>query len=217
MEREFWIGFLQIIWIDVLLSGDNAVVIALVCRSLPSKQRVVGIALGAGAAIGLRIVFATFIAYLMAVPLLSIVGGLLLFWIAVKLVAPEQERRAPASPAAGLWAAIRIIVVADAVMSLDNVIAITAASDGSILLLAFGLFLSIPLVVFGSALILRLIEWSPLTVYAGGGLLGWIAGDTLVTDPAVVGWVARSRHLLITRRRRSARWRRSQLAGAGRV
>jgi YjbE family integral membrane protein len=191
MEREFWTGFLQIIWIDVLLSGDNAVVIALACRSLPRAQRRLGIALGASAAIVLRLIFATFIVHLMAVPLLKIAGGLLLLWIAIKLVAHHGDDDESVVPGATLFAATRSIVIADAVMSLDNVVAIAAASRGNIVLLALGLLISVPLILFGSALILRLIVRFPATIYAGAGLLGWISGETLVTDPVLVDWVER--------------------------
>jgi YjbE family integral membrane protein len=190
MDYDFWIGFLQIIWIDILLSGDNAVVIALACRSLPPKQRRLGIALGAAAAIALRIVFATFVVYLMSVPLLKIVGGLLLFWIALKLVLPDEGDGVRVSAGASLVAAVRSIVIADAVMSLDNVIGIAAASEGDVVLLVLGLLISVPLILCGSTLILHLVLRFPVAVYAGGGLLGWIAGGTIIDDPVISDWVA---------------------------
>jgi YjbE family integral membrane protein len=189
-STEFFVALLQIIWIDLVLSGDNAVVIALACRSLPEKQRRWGIILGAGTAIGLRVIFAIFIIYLLGVPYLKIVGGLLLLWIAVKLVLPEEEAEG-GGVAAGttLFAAIRTIAIADAVMSLDNVIAIAAASHGSVLLLTLGLLISIPCIVFGSTMILTAIDRFPVLIYAGAGLLGWIAGHMLLTDPAVLTWL----------------------------
>lgn len=190
VESQFWISLLQIIWIDILLSGDNAVVIALACRSLPERQRRLGIVLGAGAAIGLRILFAAFIVYLMEVPYLKIAGSVLLFWIAIKLLLPGDGGDGEnIQSGSSLFAAIRTIMIADAVMSLDNVIAIAAASHGSILLLALGLLISIPLIVFGSTLILRILVRFPIFITAGGALLGYIAGEILVTDPVLVHWV----------------------------
>src|SRR3546814_4948693 len=148
IDQQFFISLLQIIWIDILLSGDNAVVIALACRSLPPNQKKWGIICGAGAAIVLRIIFAIFIVFLLTVPYLKIVGGILLFWVAVKLVLPEEGGEGEGiSGGSSLWSAIRTIVIADAVMSLDNVIAIAAASHGRIELLILGLLISIPLIV----------------------------------------------------------------------
>lgn len=189
-SSEFWIALLQIIGIDIVLSGDNAVVIALACRSLPLEQQRWGIALGTLGAIGLRVVFATFIIYLLAVPYLKIVGGALLLWIAVKLLMPEDEGEGEGiTPRATLWAAVRTIIVADAVMSLDNVIGIAAAAKGDLLLLVLGLLISIPLIVFGSTLILRLIGRYPLIVTFGGALLGWVAGGVIVHDPVLATWL----------------------------
>jgi len=189
-DSQFWIALLQIIWIDILLSGDNALVIALACRSLPERQKRLGIVLGAGAAIGLRVIFAIFIVYLMAVPFLKIVGALLLFWIAIKLMTPESASGdAHVSGGTTLFSAVRTIVIADVVMSLDNVIAIAAASHGNVILLVLGLLISIPLILFGSTLILKAIERFPLLVTAGAALLGYIAGEVLVTDPALAPWV----------------------------
>jgi YjbE family integral membrane protein len=191
-QPAFWIGLIQIIGIDILLSGDNALVIALACRSLPQHQRRRGIILGAAAAIVLRIVFAAFIVHLLAVPYLKIVGGLLLFWIAVKLLVPEEGDGgdgAGVDPARNLFQAVKTIVIADAVMSLDNVVGIAAAAKGDMVLLAVGLVISIPLIVYGSTLILTLLDRFPVIVAAGGALLGYIAGDTVATDPAIVDWV----------------------------
>jgi YjbE family integral membrane protein len=194
-DTKFWIGLLQIIWIDLLLSGDNAVVIALACRGLPERQRFYGILFGAGAAIGLRILFALIITYLLAIPLLRLIGGLLLLWVAVKLVVGEgEEAHTEMEATESLWKAVRTIAIADAVMSLDNVLAIAAASHGNVWLFIFGLLLTIPLIIAGSGLVLRIIERFPVFVWAGAALLGWIAGDMIVSDPAVLrqlaGWSA---------------------------
>ncbi len=178
---------LQIIWIDILLSGDNAVVIALACRSLPPRQRRIGIVLGAGAAVVLRILFALIISYILEVPFLKLVGGALLLWIAVKLITGEEEAEANVSESDTLWQAVRTIVIADAVMSFDNVVAIAAASHGNPWLFVFGLALSVPLIVMGSTLIMTLISRFPAFVWAGAGLLGWVAGEVLVSDPWVIG------------------------------
>jgi YjbE family integral membrane protein len=188
MDSTFWIGLLQIIWIDLLLSGDNAVVIALACRGLPERQRKMGILLGAGAAVGLRILFALIITYLLAIPFLKLVGGLLLFWIAIKLATDtggEDHENIEATD--NLWRAVKTVAIADAVMSLDNVLAIAAASHGNVWLFVFGLALTVPLIIAGSGLVLAMIERFPIVVWAGAALLGWIAGDMLVNDP----WVLR--------------------------
>lgn len=192
MESQFWIGLLQIIWIDLLLSGDNAVVIALACRGLPEKQRKWGILLGAGAAVGLRIIFALAITYLLAVPFLKLVGGILLFWIATKLIVGEEggDGHGNIEESDNLWKAVRTVAIADAVMSLDNVIAIAAASHGNVWLFIFGLALTIPLIIFGSTLILGIIERFPIFVWAGAALLGWIAGEMLLSDPVVLRQLA---------------------------
>ena len=184
LDSQFWVSLLQIIWIDLVLSGDNAVVIALACRSLPPKQRRWGIILGAGTAIALRVIFAIFIIQLLEVQFLKIVGALALLWIAVKLVIPEAEAHGEGIAAGTtLFAAIRTIAIADAVMSLDNVIAIAAASHGSVVLLSLGLLISIPCIIFGSTLIMSAVDRLPVLVYAGAALLGWIAGHMLMTDP----------------------------------
>lgn len=189
----FWTSVFKIIGIDILLSGDNAVVIALACRGLPPRQQRLGIIFGAGAAVVLRIIFAIFIVYLLEIPWLKIVGGVLLFWIALKLVTPEQEGDAGhVQSASNLWQAVRTVVVADAVMSLDNVVAIAAAAEGSVELLIFGLAVSIPLIVYGSTLILKLLHRFPLVITAGGALLGYVAGEVLVSDPAVAAAIEHS-------------------------
>jgi YjbE family integral membrane protein len=185
----FWVAFAQIIWIDILLSGDNAVVIAMACRSLPEKQRRWGMIIGAGVAVLLRIAFAGITTTLMTVPFLKLIGAVLLFWVAAKLIAPEEEASHDLSPADNLWRAVRTIAVADAVMSLDNVIAIAGAAKGSVFLIAFGLALSIPLIVAGSAIVMRLLDRYPILIWAGAALLGWIAGELIVSDPFVHQYV----------------------------
>lgn len=188
----FWAGVLQIIWIDILLAGDNAVVIALACRKLPRRLRMWGMVLGAGVAILMRIAFTLVVVTLMTMPYLKIAGGLALLYIAVKLLMPEESGGKEESIAAGdrLWQAVRIIAVADIVMSLDNVIAIAAASKGHAALFVFGLAASIPLIVAGARLMLALLTRYPIIVWAGGALLGWIAGQTIVTDPAAHAFLA---------------------------
>jgi YjbE family integral membrane protein len=181
------VAILQIIWIDLLLSGDNAVVIALACRSLPPHLRRWGIILGAGVAILLRIIFATIISTLLAIPFLKVVGGLLLLWIAVKLAKGEEAEEKTVAASDKLYKAVWTIAVADAVMSLDNVVAIAAVSKGDVWLFGFGLALSIPLIMVGSHIIMAMIEKFPVIVWAGAALLGWIAGEMIATDPAVAG------------------------------
>lgn len=184
VRPEYWLSVLKIIWIDILLSGDNALVIALACRNLPEQQRKWGMILGAGAAVTLRVVFATIIVVLMTIPYLKLVGGLALLVIAAKLLVPDHEDE-NVDAASNLWQAVRLIVVADVVMSLDNVIAIAAAADGSISLLIFGLIVSIPLIIAGAALIMAVLDRLPVLVWAGAALLGWIAGHVIATDIAV--------------------------------
>jgi YjbE family integral membrane protein len=198
LSSQFLVSVLQIIWIDILLSGDNAVVIALACRSLPARQKRLGILLGAGTAVALRIVFALIITYLLAVPYLRIVGGLLLFWIAVKLMVGEDDEGHEIEEADSLWRAVRTIAIADAVMSLDNVVAIAAASRGHPELFIFGLLLSIPLIMVGATLITALIARFPVFVWGGAALLGYIAAEMIVTDPAVLSWLAGAPSLVTT-------------------
>lgn len=189
---EWWIGLLQIIGIDIILSGDNALVIALACRSLPEKQRRIGVWLGVGAAVVLRIAMAVAIVYVLMVPLVRAVGALLLFWIAIKLLIPEPEGEAhEGRVAAGssLWSAVRIVAVADAVMSLDNVISVAAAAKGHVELLAIGIAISIPLIFVGSRIMLWMLDRYPILITAGAALLGWIAGELMVSDPVIAGWL----------------------------
>ena len=185
-EPSFWVAVGQIIWINVLLSGDNALVIALACRGLQPRQRLWGMILGAGAAVILRIIFTGIVATLMELPYLKLVGGLALLVIAAKLLVPDSEEGEEGIKAAAhLMAAVQVVVVADIVMSLDNVIAVAAAANGSVVLLILGLAISIPLIVAGAALIMALLTRMPVLVWAGATLLGWIAGGVIATDPAV--------------------------------
>jgi YjbE family integral membrane protein len=181
----FWVAVGKIIWINVLLSGDNALVIALACRGLAPRQRLWGMIFGAAAAVILRIIFTSIVATLMELPYLKLVGGLALIVIAAKLLVPEEDDGDSVRAAAHLWAAVQIVVVADIVMSLDNVIAVAAAANGSVPLLILGLAISVPLIVAGAALIMALLNRLPILVWAGAALLGWIAGDVIATDPAI--------------------------------
>jgi YjbE family integral membrane protein len=185
----YWFAALQIIWINILLSGDNAVVIAMACRGLPHRQRVWGMILGAGVAVVLRIVFTAVVASLMLLPWLKIVGGLALFYIAVKLLVPEDEDKDEVEAVEHLWRAVRIVAIADIVVSLDNVIAIAAAAQGNVALLVIGLAISIPLIVAGAALVMALLDRYPILVWAGAALLGWIVGEVIVTDPVLHGYL----------------------------
>jgi YjbE family integral membrane protein len=189
-DPQFWVAAGKIIWINILLSGDNAVVIALACRSLPPRERKWGIILGAGAAVLLRIIFTGIVANVMAMPFLKLVGGIALLWIAIKLVAPgDSHDENSVEAGSSLWRAVRIVAIADIVMSLDNVIAIAAAARGDMLLIIFGLAISIPLIVAGAALLTTLLTRFPILVWAGAALLGWIAGEIMIEDPAVAGWL----------------------------
>jgi len=188
-QTSFWIALIKIMWINVLLSGDNAVVIAMACIGLPPRQRLWGMILGAGVAVVLRIVFTVVIAQLMLLPYLKIIGGLALFYIAAKLLVPEDEDEDEVQAVEHLWRAVRIVAVADIVMSLDNVIAIAAAAQGNFALILIGLAISIPLIVAGAALIMALLERFPILVWAGAALLGWIVGETIATDPVIEGYL----------------------------
>jgi YjbE family integral membrane protein len=188
----FWIAVGKIIWINVLLSGDNALVIAMACRGLHGRHRLWGMIIGAGIAVVLLIAFTGIVATLMALPYLKLVGGLALLGIAAKLLVPEDEDNEIAAGAT-LWQAIRIVVIADIIMSLDNVIAVAAAANGQLPLLILGLAISIPMIIAGAALIMMVLDRFPLLVWLGALLLGWIAGDVIETDPAVEPWL---HHLL---------------------
>lgn len=187
------LAILKIIGINIILSGDNAVVIALACRGLPPQQRKIGILLGAGAAVILRIIFTVLIQYLLGIPWLKLIGGLLLFWIAIKLVNDEEAGEDSVKSGSSLWEAVKIVAIADIVMSLDNVLAIAAAAESAppdqrLWLIILGLVISIPLVVAGSTLIMGLLTRWPVLVWAGAALLGWIAGELIATEPGLHAW-----------------------------
>jgi YjbE family integral membrane protein len=185
-QPQFWVAVVQIIWVDIVLSGDNAVVIAMACRGLPPRQRRSGMIIGAGAAAVLLVVFTIMVSFLIRLPYLRLASAGALIGIAIKLVGPDQPEAADAPPAAdSVWRAVRIVVVADVVMGLDNAVAVAAVANGRYVLLGLGLAISIPIVVAGSAIILALLERFPIIVWAGGGVLGWVAGGLLVSDPVV--------------------------------
>jgi len=187
---QFWIAVLQIIAIDIVLGGDNAVVIALACRRLPEQQRKLGIFWGVFGAIALRVVLIFFALSLLAIPYLKIVGAILLIWIGVKLLQPEPEGSHEIDASTTLVGAIKTIIVADAVMSLDNVIAIAGAAKDDLSLVIFGLVISVPIIVWGSQLVMKVMDRYPVTIAIGAGLLGWIAGDMVVTDVVTKEWVS---------------------------
>lgn len=187
---QFWVAVLQIIAIDIVLGGDNAVVIALACRRLPEKQRNLGIFWGVLGAIGLRVVLIFFALNLLAIPFLKILAALLLLWIGTRLLQPGPESNGHNVDASTtLVGAIKTIIIADAVMSLDNVIAIAGAARDSLGLVVFGLVVSVPVIVLGSKLVMRLMDHFPVTIFIGAGLLGWIAGDMSITDAVSKEWV----------------------------
>ncbi|WP_310734484.1 MULTISPECIES: YjbE family putative metal transport protein [Piscinibacter] len=187
---DFWISVGQIILIDILLGGDNAVVIALACRKLPPEQRAKGVMWGVVGAVGARVVLIFFALQLLALPYLKAVGALLLLWIGIKLMLPEDEEgHGKLEGGSTLWSAVRTVIVADAVMSLDNVIAVAAAADGHLGLVVFGILVSVPIIVWGSKFVLLLIDRFPLVVVFGAALLGWIAGGMLVGDVAWKSWL----------------------------
>jgi len=201
-QMAFWVAVLQIIGVNIILSGDNAVVIALACMHLPPKQRLWGMILGAGVAVLLRIVFTLVVAQAMGYPFLKLVGGVLLLWVAVKLVAEDAGGgdEDQVEKAENLWRAVWIVTIADIVMSLDNVIAIAASADTAAArvdvahamgvkatLIVFGLATSIPLIIAGSAILMAILQRYPILVWAGGGLLGWVAGDIMAKDSVLEG------------------------------
>ena len=188
-STTFWVSVVEVIWVNILLSGDNAVVIALACRGLPPRERLWGMVIGAGVASVLLIVFTSLVSVLMTLPYLRLLGSLALLWIAVKLLAP-QAHDAEDTPEAveDLWRAVRIVVIADIIMSLDNVIAVAAVAKGHYVLLIIGLAVSIPIVIAGSALILALLERFPILVWGGAAILGWVAGDIFASDPVILGF-----------------------------
>jgi len=180
----FWLAVGKIIWINVLLSGDNALVIAMACRGLHGSHRLWGMVIGAGIAVVLLIAFTGIVATLMVLPYLKLAGGLALLVIAAKLLVPEDEDDEIAAGTT-LWHAVRIVVIADIIMSLDNVIAVAAAANGQLSLLILGLAISIPMIIAGAALIMLVLDRFPLLIWLGAMLLGWIAGDVIASDPAV--------------------------------
>jgi len=198
ISAAFWVGLGKIIWVNLLLSGDNAVVIALASRSLPQRQQKLAIVWGSAAAVIMRVILTVFAVALLTFPWLKIVGGLLLLWIGIKLLVPEDGGGEIESEG-NLWAAIKTILIADLVMSLDNVLAVAAAADSAAptpelaamkyTLLILGLAISIPIVIFGSTLMLKLMGRWPVIITLGAALLGWIAGEMIVTDSAIAGWI----------------------------
>src|SRR5881396_3828231 len=187
VSAAFWVGLVKIIGVNIILSGDNAVVIALAARSLPPKQQTQAIIWGSGAAIVMRIIHTLFAVALLTLPWLKIIGSVLLFWIGVKLLVPEDDD-AEIEASTQLLSAIKTILIADLVMSLDNVIAVAAAAGGSILLLILGLAISIPLVIFGATLLLKLMERFPVIITIGAGLIGFVAGEMAWEDGAIHAW-----------------------------
>ncbi len=188
LDSHFWLRLLEIIYVNIILSGDNAVVIALACRGLPAHQQKWGVLLGAGCAVVLRIVFTIFIAYLLTVPYLKVVGGVLLFWVGYKLMMPQDDGE-HVTEAQSLMQAVRIVLIADAVMSLDNVIAVAAAAKGDYTLLIIGLVISVPLVVYGATLLIKLIDKFPSIVPGGAALIGYIGAEIMETDPVWQSWI----------------------------
>jgi YjbE family integral membrane protein len=189
MTAQFWIGLGTIIWVNIILSGDNAVVIALAARSLPPRQQSQAIFWGAGAAVVLRIVLTIVAVKLLELPFLKLVGAAALLWIAVKLLVPEDDGDDGVESSSHLIGAIKTILIADLVMSTDNVIAVAAAAKSSITLLVLGLIISIPLVVYGATMLMKLMERYPIIITLGAAILGWTAGEMAVTDPAIEEWV----------------------------
>ncbi len=195
LTAHFWIAVGQIIMIDILLGGDNAVVIALACRKLPPHQRAKGILWGTAGAILLRVILIAFALTLLAVPYLKLVGAVLLLWIGVKLLAPQDDDdHGNIEGSDKLWAAVKTVIIADLVMSVDNVIAIAGAATGAgeqhqLPLVIFGLLVSVPIIIWGSQMVLKLMDRFPIIITIGGMLLGWIAGTMAHTDPAVIGWL----------------------------
>lgn len=182
-STQFWASVVKIIVIDILLSADNAVVIALACRNLPLEQRKKGVILGVTGAIGLRVLLTFFAVGLLGVPYLKVIGAIMLLWIGIKLLLPDEgHKTSNVQGNTSLLGAVRTIIIADFVMSLDNVLAVAAAAHGNVWLLVFGLLVSIPLIAWSSQLMLKLIDRYPIIIFAGGGLLGYVAGEMLVSD-----------------------------------
>ena len=191
-DPEFWIRLLGIGVLNLLLSGDNALVIALAVRALPKRKRMAGQVWGALGAVALRLIFVAIVSVLLRIPFLQLVGGLLLVWIAVKLVRPAEEAANEVRRGSSLWEAIWIIIVADVTMSLDNVLAIAATAHGDLMLVMFGIGLSLPIVVWGAGLLATLMNRYAWIVWLGGGLLGYVAGEMLIEDPGLQPWLGES-------------------------
>jgi YjbE family integral membrane protein len=189
MDNQFWLGLLEIIGVNIVLSGDNAVVIAMAARSLPKPQQRAAILLGSGAAIVLRIILTTVATGVLALPYLKLAGAVLLLWIGVQLLLPSEEGDDSVEQEMHLMAAVRTILIADLVMSLDNVIAVAAAAHGSFVLLTLGLAISIPLIIFGSGVLLKLMDRFPVIIKLGAGLLGYVAGDMLLSETVLEAYV----------------------------
>ena len=197
MTSQFWLGLGAIIWVNIILSGDNAVVIALAARSLPEKQQKQAVFWGAAAAVVLRIVLTVVAVELLKLPYLKIIGGALLFWIALKLLMPEDDDGDDVLSSSHLMGAIKTILIADLVMSLDNVIAVAAVAKGSFILLVLGLLISIPLVVYGATMLMKLMGRYPAIITVGAALIGFVAGEMAVTDPVMIGWFEQSARWMI--------------------
>lgn len=198
MDRQFFAGFLSILVIDLILAGDNAVVIAMAVRSLPKEQRKKGILFGAGAAVLLRVGITFFIARLLNVGYVKLLGGMLILWIAVKLFTEAAPREGDERSASSVWQAIKIIALADITMSLDNMLAVGGASGGNLFLLLFGLGLSVPFIIFTSDLLSRLMDKYPIIIYIGAAILGKVGGDMIMTDPVIVDTFHPQRLLVTT-------------------
>jgi len=186
----FWVGLGQVMVVNILLSGDNAVVIALAARSLPPSQQKQAVLWGSVAAILMRVILTIVAVEMLKMPYLKIIGGVLLFWVAIKLLVPEHDDEEGVESSSNVWVAVRTILIADLVMSLDNVIGVAAAAKGDVVLLMIGLAVSVPLIIFGSTLILKVMDRYPAIITAGAALLGWVAGEMLITDPVLTGWMA---------------------------
>lgn len=191
-HAPFWAAALEIVLVDLLLSGDNAVIIAMACRGLPRRQRKWGLVIGAGVSVTLLVVFAGLLTRLMQLPYFKLVGGLALLFIAVRLLVIEQREENEVESAANLWRAVWTVFLADLVMSFDNILAVVQVARGDLVLLAVGLAVSIPIVIAGAALVTELLDRIPLLIWAGSALLGWVAGQTIISDEAIAGLVAGS-------------------------
>lgn len=192
LSPAFWVGLGEIVLVNIVLSGDNAVVIALAARSLPKRMQRPAVVWGSVAAIVMRVILTIAAVELLRLPYLKLIGGVLLLWIAVKLLIPEKEDDQGIKSESTLFAAIRTILIADLVMSLDNVLGVAAAAKGDFVLLILGLAISIPLIIFGSSIMLRLMNRYPMVITIGAALLGWVAGEMMISDPIVVDWAARN-------------------------